>query len=135
MRFDRVSKWLSGHFGPSMVWLSGERRRILACRTVQAEVVLPVKLPDGLFELEFDGAAEPELHLLETFIYPDRRAVEQIFRDAELVHADRRRVPEISVLTLRPRGRYRIPNRATFASSRGTTQIQAKWNKIGRAHV
>ena len=130
MQYDRSSKWLIGHFSESLLWLGGERRPISSCQAVQAEVVLPAKLPDGLFEVHFAGASEPEFHLSEVFVYPDRRALDQIIRDLELVHADRREIPELSAITLRPHGRYRIPNEGLFKSRRGTTEIQAKWTSI-----
>lgn len=100
--YDRSAKWLVAHYGKSLLWFGGEQRPILLCRAAQAEVVLPAKLPDGLLEAEVAGAAGPELHLTEVFIYRDRRAVDQIVPDLELIHADRREVPEISVLTLCP---------------------------------
>lgn len=133
--YDRSAKWLMGHHGKSLLWLGGEHREIISCQAVQAEVVLPAKLPDGLFEVEFADSSDRELHLLEVFVYPDRRAVDQLVRDLELVHADRGEVPEISVLSLRPKGRYRIPNSVTLTSRRGTTSTQVKWRPIELWHI
>ena len=125
--YDRAAKWLMKHQGASLLWLAGEEREIESYEAIQAEVVMPSKLPDGLFDVKFASPPSRGLHLLEAFVYSDRRAEAQIVRDAELVHADRGELPEIFVMTLHRRGRYRIPNHTTIVSDGGNTSLKLKW--------
>ena len=85
-QFDRSSKWLIGHYGESMIWLAGERRAMSRCQAVPAEVVYPAKLPDGLFEIEFAQSGKKKLHLMEVFVYPDRKALAQIVHNSIFFH-------------------------------------------------
>ncbi|MDA1016863.1 MAG: hypothetical protein O3A00_20695, partial [Planctomycetota bacterium] len=133
--YDRSAKWIMEHYGKSLLWLGGETRKIVSCQTRQAEVVLPAKLPDGCFEVQLLNDSEPELHLLEVFVYPDSRALDQIVKDLELVHADRGILPELSVLSLRPLGRYRIPTQTTLTSRGGATRLHAEWRCRELWHV
>ena len=49
--YDRSSKWLIQHYGDSLLKLAGVER-IASWRPLQAEVVQPAQLPDGLIEVQ-----------------------------------------------------------------------------------
>lgn len=124
--YDRSSKWLIEHFGASILRLAGVRD-VAAWRPLQAEVVQPRQLPDGLLEVRFAGRTKPDLFVLELATYPEPRLREQIARDVLLVYLDRRVVPEVVALVLRPKRRYR-PGAELAAQSRlGLTRLAVNW--------
>jgi hypothetical protein len=123
---DRSSKWLIEHHGDSIIWLGGFR----AWRPVQAEVVQRRQLPDGLLEVFFPDQTDADLFLLELATYPDRRIEEQVMRDATLVFIDRRVMPEVISLILRPHGTFRLTGTQQLTSRLGTLEITFKWRVI-----
>jgi hypothetical protein len=101
--YDRGSKWMIGHRGDALLRLAG-LRGICAWRALQADLVLPRQLPDGLLEVFFEGEPTPDYFILEIATYPEERVREQMLRDALLVYLDRRRLPEMLTVVLRPQG-------------------------------
>ena len=95
--YDRGAKWLIGHQAGAMLTIGGARG-FTSWRAIQAEVIAPKKLPDGLLEVFYPGQGEPELYLVEISTYPERRAEEQALADAMLVYLDRGRLPEVLTL-------------------------------------
>ena len=63
-QFDRSSKWLLQHHGDSILRLGGIEH-VRAWRPLQADVVQPRQLPDGLLEVELADHPEPDLFLIE----------------------------------------------------------------------
>ncbi len=55
--YDRSSKWLIQHHGDSILRLAGVRD-IAEWRPLQAELVQPRRLPDGLIDVRCQGQAE-----------------------------------------------------------------------------
>ena len=113
--YDKSSKWLIQHHGDAILRLGGVEG-IASWRPLQAEVVQPRQLPDGLIEATCRGREGPELFVLELATYPDRRVEEQVLRDAALVYLDRRVVPEVLTVVLRPKGNLRVGGEAEAAS-------------------
>jgi hypothetical protein len=70
--YDRGSKWMIEHFGASILRLAGVHD-VTAWRALQAEVVQPRQLPDGLLEVRLAGRTEPDLFVLELATYPEPR--------------------------------------------------------------
>jgi hypothetical protein len=126
--YDKSSKWLIEHHGDSLLRLGGLREPF-TWRPLPAEVVQPRQLPDGLLEVQLPGEAEADLFLLEIATYPERRLLDQVSRGLMLVHLDRRVVPEVLVLLLRPRGRLRL-SQGRWPSRRGWTHWQARWRVV-----
>jgi hypothetical protein len=52
--FDKSTKWLVQHHGKAVLYLGG-LRDVRTCRALQAEMVQPRQLPDGLLEATFHG--------------------------------------------------------------------------------
>ena len=77
--YDKTSKWLIQHHGDSILRLAGVAD-IAAWQPLQAEIVQPRQLPDGLLEVQRAGQAEPDLYVLELATYPDVRLLEQVLR-------------------------------------------------------
>ncbi len=109
--FDKGSKWLLRHHGDAILWLGGIGQ-IAAWRSVQAEVVEPRQLPDGLLEVQLAGETEHDLFVVEVTTYPDQRVHEQLLRDLILVYADRRVLPEVLILVLHPKGNLQVAFRS-----------------------
>ena len=106
----------------------GGRHRRLA-DPLQAEVVQPRQLPDGLIEARRRGQAESARFVLELATYPEARIVEQVVRDMTLVFLDRKVVPEVLVLVLHPRGNSAAAA-ADLPSPLGWARLQATWRVI-----
>ena len=96
---------------------------IRAWRAVQAELVQPKQLPDGLLEVSFPDRETSDLFLVEISTYPDRAVEEEVLRDAMQVFLDRRVVPEILTVVLHPKGRFRLRGRRRQASRLGWTRL------------
>jgi hypothetical protein len=118
--FDRSSKWLIQHHGDSILRLA-DIQGIESWRPAQSEVVQPRQMPDGLLEVRLRGEEDDDLFLLEVATYPERRVAEQLARDTMLVYLDRGVLPEVIVLVLRPKGRYRVPAQTRLTSRLGLT--------------
>src|SRR3982750_3457037 len=116
--YDRGSKWLIQHHGDAILRLAGIRD-LVSWRALQAEVVQPRQLPDGLLEVRLAGRSDPDLFVLELATYPEPRLNEQIARDVMLVYLDRRVVPEVVALVLHPKGRFRAAHELGLPSRFG----------------
>jgi hypothetical protein len=127
--YDRTSKWLIGHHGDAILRLAGIRD-LVAWRPLQAELVQPRQLPDGLIEATRAGGAEPDLFVLELATYPDARLLEQMLRDMTLVYLDRRRLPEVLVLVLHPKGQLRASEATELRSPLGWTRWGVGWRVV-----
>ena len=101
--YDKSSKWLIQHHGDSILRLAG-LDDIAEWRPLQAEVVQPRRLPDGLIEALRRGQSDPGLFVLELATYPEPRIAQQALRDMALVYLDRGVVPEVLVAGLAPKG-------------------------------
>jgi hypothetical protein len=58
-------------------------------KPLQAELIQPRRLPDGLIEVQRAGTVDADLYVLEIATYPEARIVEQVVRAAALVYLDR----------------------------------------------
>jgi hypothetical protein len=127
--YDKSSKWLIQHHGDSILRLAGIRD-IVKWRPLQAELVQPRRLPDGLIEVHRQGRAEPSLFVLEISTYPYAGLAEQAARDTLLVYLDRGIVPENLVLVLHPQGNQRAAGELTLKSQEGSTRLQVAWKVV-----
>jgi hypothetical protein len=127
--YDKTSKWLIQHHGDSILRLAGVRD-VVAWRPLQAELVQPRQLPDGLLEVRCAGQAEPDLYLLELATYPERRLRDQVLGDVALAYLDRLELPEVVVLVLHPKGTLRATGGVALSSRRGWTKWAARWRVV-----
>jgi hypothetical protein len=127
--FDRSSKWLIQHHGDALLRLAGYSD-FTWWRPLQAEVVQPAQLPDGLLEVQLRDKPAPSLVVLEIATYPERRLEEQLLGDALLVRMSRRALPNVAAIVLRPKGKYRVPDRAREASDLEWTELALKWRVV-----
>jgi hypothetical protein len=128
-QFDRSSKWLLQHHGDSILWL-GDIGPVRSWRPLQAEVVQPRQLPDGQLEVELGDRSKPRLVLIEVATYPEMRLAEQVARNCMLVYLDRRVVPDVLTLVLKPKGSLRVAGLHRLESGPGTTRIEVAWRVV-----
>jgi hypothetical protein len=127
--YDRSSKWLIQHHGDAILRLGGVQD-VQAWRPLQADVVQPRQLPDGLLEVRFTGRPAPDLFLVEISTYPERRLLEQVVRDLILVMLDRRQVPEMLTVVLQPRGNFRVTGAHEVQSRLAWAQLRVNWRVV-----
>jgi hypothetical protein len=123
---DRSGKWLLTHHGDAVLKLGGITG-FTAWRALQPETVAPRRLPDGLIEVRFPDEAEPTWVLVEIETYPDRAADEQVLDDLMLIAVDRRVVPEVVSLVLKPKGNLTVAGTAERTSPRNRTRVGGSW--------
>lgn len=123
---DRVAKWLLTHHGDALLRLGGISG-FTRWKPIQAETVAPRRLPDGLLEVQFPGQEKPTLVLVEVETYPGSDVDEQVHDDLMLVFLDRRLVPEVISLVLRPKGNLSVTGVAERASVSGRTRLSGTW--------
>lgn len=129
LQYDKSSKWLIQHHADAILHLGGVGQ-IKSWRALQAELVQPRKLPDGLLEVEFFGQSGKHLFLLEISTYPENRVAFDLVEDLFHVYLDRGVLPEVLTLVLYPRGNVRIADRATLRSPLGWSELQASWRVV-----
>ncbi len=127
--YDKSSKWLIQHHGDSLLRLAG-LDDIDSWRPLQAELVHPRQLPDGLLEVLFRRRRQADLFLLEIATYPEERVHKQLVRDLMMVYMARGLLPEIIVLVLCPRGQVAVKSTVELASRLGWAELCAAWRVI-----
>lgn len=127
--YDQSSKWLSQRHGDSILRLAGVAG-IEAWRPLQAEVVQPRQLPDGLIETWLRGKPDPLLFVLEIATYPEARLTEQVVRDMTLVFLDRRVIPDVIVLVLHPKGNQTVTGSIELNSPGALTRWTLRWKVV-----
>jgi hypothetical protein len=115
---DRSSKWLIGHHGDAILKLAG-LSGVRTWNALQPETIAPRRLPVGLLEVRFADTAEPVLVLVEIETYPGSDADRHLLEDLMLIAVDRKTVPEVVSLFLKPKGRVvQVPDPRTDGAMR-----------------
>jgi hypothetical protein len=127
--YDRSSKWLIQHHGDAILQLAGIGD-VESWRPLQAELVQPTQLPDGLIEAELAGRPIPLPFLIEVATYPEARVIEQAFRGLALAYLERRTLPELVVVVLSQRGNQTVPSSHELLSELGGTAFLARWRVV-----
>jgi hypothetical protein len=123
---DKSSKWLIQRH-PRGILLLGGARDARICRALQAELVQPRQLPDGLLEVVFQGRKKPDYFLVEINTYPEKRVAEQAADDLMLAYQHFRVLPELLTVLLHPRGKYRVTGRHEVRSRLQWSQLGSGW--------
>ena len=123
---DRSAKWLLTHHGDAILKLAG-LTGFQSWKAIQAETVAPRRLPDGLLEVRFPNTTQPTWVLVEIETYPDSDADRQVLDDLMLIAVDRKVVPEVVSLVLKPKGRLVVLGNSERTSSRGGTRVSGSW--------
>ena len=90
--YDKSSKWYVQHHGDLILWMAGVQD-IAVWTALQAELVLPRQVPDGVLSVLERGQTEPDIYIVEIATYPDARVPSQAVRDAALSLLERNVLP------------------------------------------
>lgn len=128
-RFDIGSKWLLHNQGKSALFVGGftDVRRI---EPMPGEIVQNRKYPDGLFRVYLEGERKPHYVLIEVATYPEKRALRQALDDLTLAYQTLGHLPDLLMLVLQPKGRFRIVGRHEVRSKGGLSRLQAEWKPV-----
>jgi predicted transposase YdaD len=127
--FDKSSKWLLQRHGRGILFLGGARG-VRSCRALQAEVVQPRRLPDGLLEVFFHGRKKPDYVLVEVATYPEKRVPGQVLDDLMLTYQQLRQLPELLTLVLHPRGQLRVSGKQELESRLQWSKLVYEWKVV-----
>jgi hypothetical protein len=127
--YDKSSKWYVQHHGDLILWMAGVQN-IAAWSALQAELVLPRQLPDGVLSVLEQGQTEPDIYILEFATYPDARVPSQAVRDAVLSLLVRNVLPEVLVLFLHEKGHVPAADSVELHSRKGFTHLKLSWRAV-----
>ena len=127
--FDKSSKWLIQKHGNGILYLGGVRH-VRSWRALQAELVQPRRLPDGLLEVFFHGRGTAYYFLLEVATYPEKRILEQALSDLTLAYHQLQVLPELLTLVLHPRGSLRVSGGHEVVSRLHWSQLTCRWKVV-----
>jgi hypothetical protein len=109
-RFDLGSKWLLHNQGKGVL-LVGGLKGVRRYQPMPGEIVQSRRYPDGLLQVFLAGDKTPHHVLIEVATYSEKRALKQALDDLTLAYSALGHLPELLMLVLRPRGRFRIGSR------------------------
>jgi hypothetical protein len=126
---DRSSKWLIQNHSRAILRL-GESPPVRNWKALHTELVQPRQIPDGLLEVIFEGRKSPAHVLIEIATYAEKRIAEQASDDLMLAFQHLRKVPDLLVLVLRPKGRQEVATNWTAGSELGWSALSASWKIV-----
>jgi hypothetical protein len=129
VEYDKRSKWLIQHHGDSILRMAGVRD-IESWTALQAELVLPRQLPDGVLSVHERGQPDRDIYILEIATYPDARVPSQAVRDAALGLLERNVLPEVLVLFLHEKGYVPAADSIELRSRKGFTKLSLSWRAV-----
>ena len=128
-RFDMGSKWLLHNQGKGALLVGGFKdfQRI---EPMPGEIVQNRKYPDGLLRVYLTGQRRPHHVLIEVATYSEERALRQALDDLTLSYQTLGHLPELLMLVLRPKGRFRISGKHEVRSKLGLSRLEAEWKTV-----
>jgi hypothetical protein len=91
------------------------------------EVVQNRRYPDGLLRAYLGNDPKPCHVLMEIATYPERRALKQALDDLTLAYSALGHLPEMLMLVLRPKGKFRIEGKHAIHSELGLATLEVEW--------
>jgi len=128
-QFDKSSKWLIHKHGNGILFLGGIRG-VRSWRPLQAELVQPRRLPDGLLEVYFHGRQSPDYFLLEVATYPEKRILDQALDDLTLAYHQLKVLPELLTVILKPVGGLRVRGKHELLSRLQWSALSCEWKVV-----
>lgn len=126
---DRAGKWLVSVKGDSILHLAGVTG-FTSWKSVHSELVAPRRLPDGMIEANFPNEKKPRLYLVEFETYPDNSVDPQLFEDILLTRLEKKIVPEVICIVLKPKDNITVKGTHYETSQTGQVELSARWNVI-----
>lgn len=128
-RYDVGSKWLLQHHGKAALLLGGIEG-VRSYKPLTTEIVQSKKIPDGLLEVYLGSETKPHHVLVEVATYSEKRALRQALEDLALAYSVLKHLPELLMLVLRPKGRFRIAGAHGEQSRLGLSRLSAEWKTV-----
>jgi hypothetical protein len=94
------------------------------------EIVQNQRYPDGLLRAFVGDNPNPHHVLIEIATYPERRALRQALDDLTLAYLALGHLPELVMLVLRPKGRFRIEGQHAIQSPLRLARLTAEWQPV-----
>jgi hypothetical protein len=91
------------------------------------EIVQNRKYPDGLLQVFLGSETKPHHVLIEVATYPEKRALKQALNDLTLAYNMLGHLPDLLMLVLRPKGKYRISGQHEIHGKLGLASLTARW--------
>jgi len=128
-RIDIGSKWLLHNQGRATLLVGGIKdvRRI---EPMPGELVQNRRYPDGLLRAYLARERQPHHVLVEVATYSEERARKQALDDLALAYSALGYLPELLMLVLRPKGKFRIGSRHEVRSKLGLARLEAEWKLV-----
>jgi hypothetical protein len=128
-RYDIGSKWLLHHQGKAAL-LVGGLKGVRRVEPGPGELAQTRKYPDGLLRVYLAGERKPHHVLIEVATYSEERALKQALDDLTLAYAALGLLPELVLLVLRPKGRFRVGGTHEVRSKLGLSRLEAGWRPV-----
>ena len=128
-RYDIGSKWMLHNQGKGVLQVGG-LERVRRCEPMPGEIVQNRRYPDGLLQVFLANDPKPHYALIEIATYPERRALKQALDDVTLAYSALDQLPEMLMLVLRPKGRFRIAGTHTIQSKLRLSRLQVEWRTV-----
>jgi hypothetical protein len=128
-RIDVSSKWLLHNQGKAAL-LVGGLKGVRRLEPMPGEIAQSRRYPDGLFRAYLAGEKAPHHVLIEVATYSERRALRQALDDLALALVALGHLPELLMLVLLPKGRFRIKGKHEVRSKLGLSRLEAEWKPV-----
>jgi hypothetical protein len=123
-RFDIGSKWLIHNQSKSAL-LVGGLSDVRRCEPMPGEVIQNRRYPDGLLRAFLGNDPKHHHVLMEIATFPEKRALKQAMDDLTLAYSALGHLPELVMLVLHQKGKFRINFWRTESHDRITTHIES----------
>jgi hypothetical protein len=128
-RVDIGSKWLLHNQGKGAL-LVGGLKGVRRLQPMPGEIAQSRKYPDGLLQVFLAGEKKPHHVLIEVATYSEQRARKQALDDLALAYSALGHLPELLMLVLRPKGRFRVGGTYAVRSKVGLSRLEAEWRLV-----
>src|SRR5262245_10852790 len=125
-RYDIGGKWLLHNQGRGALLVCG-LKGVLRVEPMPGEIAQSRKWPDGLLRAFLRNEPKPHHVLVEVATYAEKRALRQALDDLTLAYSALGYLPELLLLVLRPKGKFRIEGRHEVRSKLNLSSLEAKW--------
>jgi hypothetical protein len=128
-RFDIGSKWMLHNHGKGAA-LVGGLNEVSRCEPMPGEIVQNRRYPDGLLQAFLVNDPKPHHLLIEIATYPEKRALKQALDDLTLAYSALGPLPELLMLVLHPKGKFRIGASHAVQSELDWSHLEVKWRTV-----
>ena len=128
-RIDISSKWLLHNQGRGVL-LVGGLKGVQRIEPMPGELTQNRRWPDGLLQAYLSGERKPYHVLIEIATYSEKRALKQAMNDLTLAYSSLGFLPELLMLILRPKGKFRIGGQHEVCSKLGLSRLTGEWKPV-----